>query len=678
MKNCSALAIFIVLLTAFKSLSAAETPSNSTASTIPSSDTSTASTFPSSDTSTASSSPSSNTSTASTPPSSSSSIASSETTSQMFPSTESASESTDNPAKGIKILLTNDIEYNLFPLHRENSSLCSDTIADETQTDADCIGGLRRLVGYVDEHSGDYHLVVDAGNIAGPTLFPRLKFNPLTRAVERLNFTAMAVDAELLAYGTDAMQRGFLGAAAVAVAANLAVGSEELPKSRTVAWEQRCDVAIIGVVGRGRVDELSVPGVNASDEVSAVEEELARLAKGGSEAGRLITIVVGNINESTTEAIANISGVDVVIFSGGSVSDSLAEIGSLPNVTRLGSAYLVTMQRSAHFPFVLGDLELVLDSDTGCTLAGVKLEPLDYSTYNQTGDAAVEELERAGAARLRQMTGQRLATGVAAVPGAGCPAGECALGDLVTDAVVTQLMAQEQSAPRLALYPGRGFRNNTQLPVDITGTAVDALFERDDFLYSLSLPAPWLKSLLEESVADGNESDFLQISALMSVEFDLGRPAGSRVANVGVVSGDTVAFSPVNLTDDAANYSVAVSASLLWSHPALQDAARTFHLLSVSEAVKAHVLRAGVLVVAPASGRVTYVAPSPTPTPSPAPTVAPVTATCHDGTASTVFITLLVTTACVAGGVLFWLYALPRISLLRARRDSSLPLVVHY
>ncbi|KAJ8869331.1 hypothetical protein PR048_030906 [Dryococelus australis] len=117
--------------------------------------------------------------------------------------------------------------------------------------------------------------------------------------------------------------------------------------------------------------------------------------------------------------------------------------------------------------------------------------------------------------------------------------------------------------------------------------------------------------------------------------------------------------------------------TLLQRHP-FDEAA---DVLSVSEAVKSYVLRAGVLIVSPAGSRVTYTDDRPVTPSTPAPIAA---SPCPNNTATTVIsattviIMLLIMAACIVGALLFWVYAMPRIRFFRARRDSSLPLVVQY
>jgi len=101
--------------------------------------------------------------------------------------------------------------------------------------------------------------------------------------------------------------------------------------------------------------------------------------------------------------------------------------------------------------------------------------------------------------------------------------GESDLGDVVTDAM------RDASGAQIAFQNGGGIRADI-LKGPITVEAVFTALPFDDDLVSMDLTGDQIKELLERSVLSEN---MLQVSG-MQIEYDLSKPAGSKVTSVKV------------------------------------------------------------------------------------------------------------------------------------------------
>ena len=100
---------------------------------------------------------------------------------------------------------------------------------------------------------------------------------------------------------------------------------------------------------------------------------------------------------------------------------------------------------------------------------------------------------------------------------------ESNLGDIVTDAM------REASGAQIAFQNGGGIR--TDIPKGpITLEAVFTALPFDDDLVSMDLTGEQIRELLEKSVLSEN---MLQVSGIR-IEYDLSKPAGSKVASIEV------------------------------------------------------------------------------------------------------------------------------------------------
>jgi 2',3'-cyclic-nucleotide 2'-phosphodiesterase (5'-nucleotidase family) len=108
--------------------------------------------------------------------------------------------------------------------------------------------------------------------------------------------------------------------------------------------------------------------------------------------------------------------------------------------------------------------------------------------------------------------------------------GESGLGDLITDAM------REASGARIAFYNGGGIRADL-LKGPVTLENVYTILPFDNQLVTMDLSGSQIRELMENSA---QAEKLLQISG-MKVEFDLSRPAGSKVVSIYV---DTAPIDP--------------------------------------------------------------------------------------------------------------------------------------
>ena len=445
----------------------------------------------------------------------------------------------------LTILHTNDFHARFEPITKYDSGC-----AAEDNAAGECFGGTARLATAIAAArvAAPVSILVDGGDQFQGTLFyTYYKGAVAAEMMNKLGYDAMTVGNHEFDDGPEVL-RGFVDTVAFPVLMSNADLSSEPVLAGKIAKSTVIERGgeKLGLIGLTPLDtsELSSPGPNISfsDPAAAVQAEVDKLTADGvtkiivlSHSGYAVDLAVA---EATT-------GVDVIV--GGHSNTYLSNssdkaVGPYP--TMVGDTAVV--QAYAYGKF-LGALDVTFD-DAGQLLEATG-EPLIM-------DAAVAEeptyVERIAtlAIPLDEIRQKVVAEAGSAIDGdrAVCRAMECAMGNLIADAMLARVKDQ---GIQIALQNGGGVRASIDAGPVTMGEVLTVL-PFQNVLSTFHLTGAQVIAALENGVsqvADG-AGRFPQVAGLRFVA-DLSAEPGARVSEVLVEGPD--GFAPI---DPAKTYGV--------------------------------------------------------------------------------------------------------------------------
>ena len=426
----------------------------------------------------------------------------------------------------LTILHTNDFHARFEPISKYDSG-CS----GEDDAEGKCFGGSARLVTAVAEARArsDNSILVDGGDQFQGTLFYTYYKGALAaEMMNKMGYDAMTVGNHEFDDGPEVL-RGFMDAVTFPVLMSNADVSAEplladtLAKS-TVIERGGQKLGLIGLTPEN-TDELASPGDNItfSDPVAAVQGEVDRLTAAGVNK----IIVLSHSGYGVDQQVAaETTGVDVIV--GGHSNTLLSNTNDRaqgPYPTMVGSTAIV--QAYAYGKF-LGELNVTFDDDGD--LVSATGEPLIMDAA-VTADAATVARIAEAAAPLEEIRSKVVAETAAEIVGVreDCRARECAMGNLIADAMLARVKGQGID---VAIQNGGGIRASIDAG-EVTMGEVLTVLPFQNTLSTFKVSGATLIEALENAVSQHEEGAgrFLQVSG-MSYAFDLAQPVGSRVSDV--------------------------------------------------------------------------------------------------------------------------------------------------
>lgn len=339
----------------------------------------------------------------------------------------------------LTILHTNDFHSRVEPISKYDSG-CS----AEDNTEGKCFGGYARMVTAVAEarKRNPDALLVDGGDqFQGSLFYTYYKGAVAAEIMNNLQYDGMTVGNHEFDDGPEVL-RGFMDAVGFPVLMSNADVSKEpslankLMKS-TVIEKAGQKIGLIGLTPQN-TNELASPGKNISfsDPVEAVRGEVAEL----TEAGVNIIVVLSHSGYNTDLRVAKeVEGVDVIV--GGHSNTLLSntnEKAKGPYPTMVGDTAVV--QAYAYGKY-LGELNIDFD-DAGKIVKAAGEPILIDGSIAENSDivARVSEL----AVPLDEIRSKVVASSADAIEGNRdvCRAEECAMGNLVADAMLARVADQ--------------------------------------------------------------------------------------------------------------------------------------------------------------------------------------------------------------------------------------------
>ena len=428
----------------------------------------------------------------------------------------------------LTILHTNDFHARFEPISKYDSG-CS----AEDNTAGECFGGSARLVTAIAEARAraENSILVDGGDQFQGTLFYAYYKGALSaEMMNKLGYDAMTVGNHEFDDGPEVL-RGFMDAVNFPVLmSNADVSGEPLLADKlaksTVIEKGGEKIGLIGLTPQD-TDELASPGDNITftDPVAAVQGEVDKLTAEGVNK----IIVISHSGYRTDQRVAQeTTGVDVIV--GGHSNTYLSNTsdradGPYPTVVN----NVAIVQAYAYGKF-LGELNVTFDDNGEITDASGEPLIMDAAVA-EDGDTVARIAE--AAKPLDEIRNKVVANAAEAIDGerGSCRAQECAMGNLVADAMLDRVKSQ---GVEIAIANGGGLRASIDAG-EVTMGEVLTVLPFQNTLSTFQVTGETIVAALENGVSQHEEGAgrFPQVAG-MSFAFDPKQPAGSRVSDVMV------------------------------------------------------------------------------------------------------------------------------------------------
>lgn len=449
----------------------------------------------------------------------------------------------------LTILHTNDFHARFEPISKYDSGCGA-----EDNAEGKCFGGSARLVTAVAEARArsNNSILVDGGDqFQGTLYYTYYKGALAAEMMNKLGYDGMTVGNHEFDDGPEVL-RGFMDALNFPVLMSNADVSaepllhEKLAKS-TVIERGGEKLGLIGLTPQD-TDELASPGPNItfSDPATAVQGEVDKL----TEIGVNKIIVLSHSGYVVDQDVAaNTTGVDVIV--GGHSNTYLSNtnedaVGAYP--TMVGETAIV--QAYAYGKF-LGELNVTFN-DAGEITEAVG-EPLVMDGTVGEDEATVARITEA-AIPLQEIRNKVVASAADLIDGdrAVCRVQECAMGNLVADAMLARVKDQ---GVQIAIANSGGLRSSIDAG-EVTMGEVLTVLPFQNTLSTFQVSGQTVIDALENGVSQVEEvkGRFPQVAGL-KFTFDLAvAPNEGRIQEVMVADGDNfVAIDPAKMYNLVSN-----------------------------------------------------------------------------------------------------------------------------
>ena len=446
----------------------------------------------------------------------------------------------------LTILHTNDFHSRIEPVSKYDSG-CS----MEDNAEGKCFGGFARLVTAVAEareRNPDALLVSGGDQFQGSLFYTYYKGKAAAEVMNTLKYDGMTVGNHEFDDGPEVL-RGFMDSVNFPIVmSNADVSAEpalanKLQKSAVIEKAGK-KIGLIGLTPQD-TDELSSPGKNVSfsDPVAAVQAEVDQLTADGV---NIIVVLSHSGYKVDLKVAEEVTGVDVIV--GGHSNTLLSNTDDKakgPYPTMVNNTAVV---QAYAYGRILGELNITLDDDGKLTSATGDPIVIDGSVAeNPEIVARVVEL----AAPLGEIRDTVVAVSAGVIEGNRevCRVQECAMGNLVADAMLDRVAAQGID---IAIMNSGGVRASID-EGDVTMGEILTVLPFQNTLATFQISGAGVLAALENGVSQVEEvkGRFPQVSGL-KFTWDPSKPANEgRIVEVMVGSGDK--WAPL---DPAATYGV--------------------------------------------------------------------------------------------------------------------------
>ncbi len=439
----------------------------------------------------------------------------------------------------LTILHTNDFHSRFEPISKYDSGC-----REGDNAGGKCFGGTARLVTAIADartRSANSILVSGGDQFQGSLFYTYYKGKVAAEMMNKLGYDAMTVGNHEFDDGPEVL-RGFMDALNFPVLmSNADYSGEEMLAGKllksTVIERGGEKIGLIGLTPQD-TDELASPGPNVrfSDPVAAVQKEVDVLT--GMGVNKII--VLSHSGYAVDQRVAaGTTGVDVIV--GGHSNTYLSNVSDRaagPYPTMVGQTAIV--QAYAYGKF-LGELNVTFDDAGNVTQATGEPLAMDAGVPEDTGTVArIAEL----AMPLDEIRTMVVASAASVIEGdrAVCRVQECAMGNLVADAMLDRVAAQGVS---IAIANSGGLRASIDAG-EITMGEVLTVLPFQNTLATFEISGQGIVDALENGVSQVEEvkGRFPQVAGLTFIWDASKAPNEGRVQSVMVASGD--GFVPID------------------------------------------------------------------------------------------------------------------------------------
>ena len=441
----------------------------------------------------------------------------------------------------LTILHTNDIHSRIESINKYDS-----TCDAEGETEGKCFGGVARIKAAVDMKRAEMEdqnvILLDAGDpFQGSLFYTTYKGAAEAEFMEAIGYDAMAVGNHEFDDGPEGLA-GFIDAVTFPViSGNLDLSAEALLDGKVlnhvvleVGGEK---IGVISALATDTVDTSS-PGENVifRDEIEALAEDVATLEAEGVNKIIALTHVGLPMDLRIAEAVP---GIDVIV--GGHSHTLLSNTSD-----RASGAYPMMVGDTAvaqayAYSKYLGNLTVTFDDDGNVVSAEGEPMLLDASVEPDADMLArVAEM----GTPIEEMKQRVVADAADAIEGARdvCRAMECAMGNLVADAMLDSVKDQGYT---IAIQNGGGLRASIDAG-EVTMGEVLTVLPFQNTLSTFKVPGQVVIDALENGVSqvEDGKGRFPQVAGL-KYTFDMSvAPLEGRISEVMVMEGD--AWVPID------------------------------------------------------------------------------------------------------------------------------------
>ncbi len=429
----------------------------------------------------------------------------------------------------LNILHINDLHSRIESVNKYDS-----TCGAEDEAEGKCFGGVARLKTLLDakraELAGQNVIVLDAGDqFQGSLMYTTYKGAAEAEFMEALGFDAMAVGNHEFDDGPQGLADFVDKVSFPVISGNLDLSASTLLKGRVgnhvvleVGGEK---IGIVSALATDTVDTSS-PGPNVvfQDEVDSLSADVAALEAEG--VTKIIALTHVGLPKDLVIA-EKVPGLDAVVGGHSHTKFSNTEEGAEPYPTMVGNVPVV--QAYAYSKY-LGHLVLTFDDAGNLTGASGDTILVDPSI---TPDPAIAARVAELAGPIEELKTRVVAQATAVIDGerGSCRAQECAMGDLVADAMLDRVKGQ---GIEVAIQNGGGLRASIDAG-DVTMGEVLSVLPFQNTLSTFHVTGAVIVEALENGVSqyEDGAGRFPQVAG-MSYSFDVSQAPGSRISDVMV------------------------------------------------------------------------------------------------------------------------------------------------
>jgi len=404
---------------------------------------------------------------------------------------------------------------------------------------------------------GSHVLLLDAGNCLGGSINAEVdEGQSMVSIMNTVGYDALVPGPLDFIYGSDALSSLRSKAAFPFLAANIMKSDgSTLLENYKILTINSVRIGIIGVTAGLDQTQAATDSLTIADPVETVRTLLQQMS-GRTDA---VIVLAYTGDESVTSALANISGVSIVIESGsseahadttesGTMIAGAGERGSVIGVaeldiTRSGSSITNTFYKSIDYSQLSEDktaAEAVSSAAQSASeneslqLGSITITEPQTASSDTASEAVSDSSSDSQTDNVSDFTGHNTETGT---------------GNFVADAM---LNAAAQDHAALAIIPDKDIAG-TLVTGSVTRGQIDALFDSHLYLVTCKMTGGELRTALEASFENYPQAEnFLQISGI-TYTFNSTTSIGSRLSNM-MVDGHTL--------DDARTYIVCMPNTL--------------------------------------------------------------------------------------------------------------------